>query len=46
MIGETAIVTPKRGPHVAVDPPHGDAIQKFDALELPIVELVERRWRP
>jgi L-alanine-DL-glutamate epimerase-like enolase superfamily enzyme len=27
---------------VPVDPPRGDAIQKFDALELPIVEIVDR----
>jgi len=26
---------------VPVDPPRGDAIQQFDALELPIVEIVD-----
>lgn len=25
-----------------VDPPRGDAIQRFDALELPIVEITDR----
>jgi L-alanine-DL-glutamate epimerase-like enolase superfamily enzyme len=30
---------------VPVDPPRGDAIQKFDALELPIVELVDAGGR-
>src|ERR671931_1276587 len=25
-----------------VDPPRGDAIQKFDALEVPIVDLTDR----
>jgi L-alanine-DL-glutamate epimerase-like enolase superfamily enzyme len=30
---------------VPVDPPRGDAIQKFDALELPIVEIVDRAGR-
>jgi len=30
---------------VPVDPPRGDAIQQFDALELPIVELVDRTGR-
>src|SRR5204862_6416390 len=27
---------------VPVDPPRGDAIQKFDALELPIVTITDR----
>ena len=30
---------------VPVDPPRGDAIQQFDALELPIVELTDRGGR-
>jgi L-alanine-DL-glutamate epimerase-like enolase superfamily enzyme len=30
---------------VPVDPPRGDAIQQFDALELPLVELVDRAGR-
>src|SRR5438477_13195664 len=30
---------------VPVDPPRGDAIQQFDALELPIVELIDRAGR-
>ncbi|HYM25149.1 MAG TPA: mandelate racemase/muconate lactonizing enzyme family protein [Vicinamibacterales bacterium] len=30
---------------VPVDPPRGDAIQEFDALELPIVELVDAAGR-
>src|SRR5438105_9858398 len=30
---------------VPVDPPRGDAIQQFDALELPIVELTDRAGR-
>jgi enolase-like protein len=30
---------------VPVDPPRGDAIQQFDALELPIVELVDAAGR-
>jgi 3,6-anhydro-L-galactonate cycloisomerase len=28
-----------------VDPPRGDAIQKFDALELPIVDVTDRAGR-
>src|SRR5437870_863830 len=28
-----------------VDPPRGDAIQKFDALELPIVDILDRSGR-
>jgi L-alanine-DL-glutamate epimerase-like enolase superfamily enzyme len=28
-----------------VEPPRGDAIQKFDALELPIVEIADRSGR-
>jgi L-alanine-DL-glutamate epimerase-like enolase superfamily enzyme len=30
---------------VPVDPPRGDAIQQFDALELPIVTLIDRAGR-
>ena len=30
---------------IPVDPPRGDAIQQFDALELPIVTIVDRRGR-
>jgi NAD(P)-dependent dehydrogenase (short-subunit alcohol dehydrogenase family) len=30
---------------VPVDPPRGDAIQQFDALEVPIVELTDRAGR-
>jgi len=30
---------------VPVDPPHGDAIQQFDALELPIVDIVDGAGR-
>jgi L-alanine-DL-glutamate epimerase-like enolase superfamily enzyme len=30
---------------VPVDPPRGDAIQQFDALELPIVELIDATGR-
>jgi len=30
---------------VPVDPPRGDAIQQFDALELPIVEIIDRSGR-
>src|SRR5436309_1352040 len=43
MIAEAAIVSAEaRLVRVPVDPPRGDAIQKFDALELPIVEIVDR----
>jgi hypothetical protein len=30
---------------IPVDPPRGDAIQRFDALELPMVEVVDRGGR-
>jgi hypothetical protein len=37
IVGATA-----RLARVPVDPPRGDAIQQFDALELPIVELIDK----
>jgi L-alanine-DL-glutamate epimerase-like enolase superfamily enzyme len=43
---QTAIVdTHVRLARVPVDPPRGDAIQQFDALELPIVDLVDGAGR-
>ena len=30
---------------IPVDPPRGDAIQKFDALEVPIVDLADEAGR-
>jgi L-alanine-DL-glutamate epimerase-like enolase superfamily enzyme len=43
MIKDASIVTADaRLVRVPVDPPRGDAIQKFDALELPIVEITDR----
>src|SRR5579859_7541056 len=41
MTGDCTIVRADvRLARVPVDPPRGDAIQEFDALELPIVEIV------
>jgi hypothetical protein len=43
MIDAATIVTADaRLVRVPVDPPRGDAIQTFDAFELPIVELTDR----
>src|SRR4051812_24458502 len=38
----TVVAAAARLVRLPVDPPRGDAIQKFDALELPIVELTDR----
>jgi L-alanine-DL-glutamate epimerase-like enolase superfamily enzyme len=40
--GATIVTASARLVRVPVDPPRGDAIQTFDALELPIVELADR----
>ena len=46
MTGECTIVRAEvRLARVPVDPPRGDAIQEFDALELPIVELADGAGR-
>jgi len=46
MTGDYAIARAKvRLARVPVDPPRGDAIQEFNALELPIVELVDAAGR-
>jgi L-alanine-DL-glutamate epimerase-like enolase superfamily enzyme len=46
MNGAPTIVTADaRLVRVPVDPPRGDAIQKFDALELPIVDITDRSGR-
>jgi L-alanine-DL-glutamate epimerase-like enolase superfamily enzyme len=46
MADEFVIVSAEsRLARVPVDPPRGDAIQQFDALELPIVELTDRAGR-
>jgi L-alanine-DL-glutamate epimerase-like enolase superfamily enzyme len=43
VVGDSCIEAAKvRLVRVPVDPPRGDAIQKFDALELPIVEITDR----
>src|SRR5438552_15810956 len=43
MTNQACIVTADaRLVRLPVDPPRGDAIQKFDALELPIVDLTDR----
>jgi L-alanine-DL-glutamate epimerase-like enolase superfamily enzyme len=43
MTGHAVIVTADtRLVRLPVNPPRGDAIQKFDALELPIVEIADR----
>src|SRR5256885_13774848 len=41
----TLVAAEARRVRVPVDPPRGDAIQKFDALELPIVNLTDRSGR-
>ena len=44
--GEAVIVRAEvRLARVPVEPPRGDAMQQFDALELPIVELTDRAGR-
>ena len=46
MTNEATIVSARaRLVRVPVDPPRGDAIQQFDALELPIVEIADRAGR-
>lgn len=43
MTNQATIVTvDARLVRLPVDPPRGDAIQKFDALELPIVDIIDR----
>ena len=43
MTGDASIVTANaRLVRVPLDPPRGDAIQKFDALELPLVDITDR----
>src|SRR4051812_12763329 len=41
----TLVAADARLVRLPVDPPRGDAIQKFDALELPIIDLTERSGR-
>jgi hypothetical protein len=42
MTNQASIVTADaRLVRLAVDPPRGDAIQTFDALELPIVDITD-----
>ncbi len=41
MSGDRLISAKARLVRVPVDPPRGDAIQQFDALELPIVDLTD-----
>ena len=41
----TLVAADARLVRLPVDPPRGDAIQKFDALELPIVDLTDRSGR-
>jgi L-alanine-DL-glutamate epimerase-like enolase superfamily enzyme len=43
--GSAIVDTRVRLCRVPVDPPRGDAIQQFDALELPIVELIDEAGR-
>src|SRR6059058_5979137 len=38
----TLVAADARLVRLPVDPPRGDAIQKFDALELPIVDIADR----
>src|SRR5437588_12772419 len=38
----TVVAVEARLVRLPMDPPRGDAIQKFDALELPIVDLTDR----
>jgi L-alanine-DL-glutamate epimerase-like enolase superfamily enzyme len=46
MTSDASIVTvDARLVRVPVEPPRGDAIQRFDALELPIVEMTDRSGR-
>jgi len=46
MLGDAFIVAADaRLVRLPVDPPRGDAIQRFDALELPIVEIADRSGR-
>jgi L-alanine-DL-glutamate epimerase-like enolase superfamily enzyme len=46
MTSDASIVTAgARLVSLPVDPPRGDAIQKFDALELPIVDITDRAGR-
>src|SRR5436190_8010766 len=46
MTDDATIVTAHaRLVRVPVDPPRGDAIQRFDALELPIVDITDRAGR-
>lgn len=42
---ETIVKAEARLIHVPVDPPRGDAIQKFDALELPMVWITDKAGR-
>jgi L-alanine-DL-glutamate epimerase-like enolase superfamily enzyme len=41
----TILTADARLVRLPVDPPRGDAIQKFDALELPIVDIADRSGR-
>src|SRR5438876_762096 len=41
----TLVAAGARLVRLPVDPPRGDAIQKFDALELPIVDITDRSGR-
>ena len=45
MNGSAIVDTRVRLCRVPVDPPRGDAIQQFDALELPMVELIDEAGR-
>jgi len=40
--GATIVTAGTRLVRLPVDPPRGDAIQKFDALEVPIVDIADR----
>jgi L-alanine-DL-glutamate epimerase-like enolase superfamily enzyme len=41
----TIVTADARLVRLPVDPPRGDAIQKFDALEVPIVDIVDHAGR-
>jgi L-alanine-DL-glutamate epimerase-like enolase superfamily enzyme len=43
--GATIVTADTRLVRLPVDPPRGDAIQKFDALEVPIVDITDRAGR-